>query len=749
MKKLKKFAIIAIRFFPVQLLFLQFKRNHLLLLLWLLLFGLITQSVGVKMGLPYLFLSPEYYGKVNWLSFFILGFSIGGFFMAFHLYSYIIFGPSFPFIATLARPFYKFCVNNSSIPTLFYIVILFNIYDIQANQELRSTSEILIHFVALTAGIILFITVSVLYFFKTNIEFQKLRLNKRKNLHSSAGTLFAKKKYWFEGYDTHTYQPSYYFSNPGKILLAREAKHYDRHILREVFKQNHLNASLFEVAMIVSFLLLGIFQDFSPIQIPSGASSILLFTVLLMVITIFYSWFKGWAITVIVLFFIGLNLLSVYGGFLQPKTYAYGLSYRDKPTYDLAHLKTIQYDTTSLNEDTKNQFAILDNWYKKSSHIQNKVKPKLVIVNSSGGGLRAAMWTMYILQQLDVKSSGDFFPNVHMITGASGGMIGASYYRELYLQSLTDSSVNISDSVYLDKISSDLLNSVAFNLASHDIFLRFKKKEIDGKTYLMDRGYAFEQQLNYNTDSILDKPLEAYAIPEFLAEVPQMLFTPTIINDGRRMLIATQPLGFMNGVNYENKAIGPENVEYLKLFRNNDALRTRFTSILRMSSTFPYVLPMVTLPTNPEIQVMDAGIRDNYGTKTTVRFIAGIKEWLAEHTSGVVVVEIRDINKDYDVENTKKMSLFERLLRPASNFYGNFQHAQEYNAEELFEGNFAGDVPVERVTFILRKDPTELISLSWHLTQREKNDIKRIFNNEYNNTQIEKLFELLNLNKVE
>jgi len=91
------------------------------------------------------------------------------------------------------------------------------------------------------------------------------------------------------------------------------------------------------------------------------------------------------------------------------------------------------------------------------------------------------------------------------------------------------------------------------------------------------------------------------------------------------------------------------------------------------------------------------------------------------------------------------MSLFERLLKPASNFYGNFQHAQEYNAEELFESGFCGDVPVERVTFILRKDPTELISLSWHLTQREKNDIKRIFKNEYNDGQIQLLFELLNL----
>lgn len=164
-----------------------------------------------------------------------------------------------------------------------------------------------------------------------------------------------------------------------------------------------------------------------------------------------------------------------------------------------------------------------------------------------------------------------------------------------------------------------------------------------------------------------------------------------------------------------------------------------------MNSTFPYVLPMVSLPTLPEIQVMDAGIRDNYGTKTTVRFIAGIKDWLAEHTSGVVIVEIRDINKDYNMVGPEQSSLFDRLIKPISNFYGNFQHAQEYNADELFEGGYCDDVPVERVTFILRKDPSELISLSWHLTQREKNDIKRIYKNEYNTKQAEKLFELLNL----
>ena len=746
MKNFKKFSLIALRFFPVQLLFLQFKKSHLLLVLWIVLFGFVTQNIATKFGAPYLFLSPEYFGKVDWLSFFILGFSIGGYFMAFHLYSYIIMGPTFPFIATLGKPFYKFCINNSTIPILFYFTHLYNIYDVQANEELMGGLDIFIDILALTGGICLFIAISVFYFFKTNSDFQKIRINRKKNLHSSTGTLFTKKNYWFETHVSRTYQPSYYFASLGKVMVARQAKHYDRHVLREVFKQNHLNASVFEIAMIVSFLLLGLFQDYSPIQIPSGASFILLCTVLLMVVTVFYSWFKGWAISILVIVALLLNFISINTDFLQPKNFVYGLSYNHKQAYNLEQLKSIQFDLLAIENDLKHQYAILDNWYAKASVLQNKVKPKLIIVNSSGGGLRSAMWTTYILQELDKQTGGDFYPNVHMITGASGGMIGAAYYRELYLLSIKDSAFNLTDSTFLDNISKDLLNSVAFNLASHDIFLRFKKMEIDGKTYLMDRGYAFEQQLNFNTNNVLDKHLEEFIVPEYLSEIPQMIFTPTIINDGRRLIISAQPMAFLNGLDYSTKAIGPENVEFIKLFQNNEAMRTKFTSILRMNSTFPYILPMVSLPTTPEILVMDAGIRDNYGTKTTVRFITGIQEWLAEKPSGVVVVEIRDINKDYDLENTNQLSLFEKLIKPASNFYGNFQHAQEYNAEELFETGKLGGVPVDRITFVLRRDPGEKISLSWHLTQREKMEIKRIFHNEYNSREMTRLKKLLNLN---
>jgi hypothetical protein len=324
-------------------------------------------------------------------------------------------------------------------------------------------------------------------------------------------------------------------------------------------------------------------------------------------------------------------------------------------------------------------------------------------------------------------------------------MVGAAYFRDVCYQ--TPFSERLANKEkYLKSISKDLLNSVAFNLAAHDIFLRYRTFDYKGQTYLKDRGFSFENQLNKNTDYMMDKTLGDYYQPEKNADMPLMIFTPTIINDGRRLVIGTQPYGFLNGAHFDKKTIGPENVEFTKLFSNNTVENVRFTSVLRMNSTFPYILPMVALPTSPEVRVMDAGIRDNYGTKTTARYIMALREWLAENTSGVVLVEIRDIDKDYDMYQTEEFSLFERVTKPAGNFYGNFYQSQEFNGAELLESNVCDDLPIEVLTFVLRKDPTERIALSWHLTQREKNDIKRTFRNQRNQNELSKLVHLITNN---
>ena len=82
-----------------------------------------------------------------------------------------------------------------------------------------------------------------------------------------------------------------------------------------------------------------------------------------------------------------------------------------------------------VDADRQNMISILENWKKN----QDSAKPLLVVLNTSGGGHRSATFTMSILQHLDSITNGAIMKKIFLISGASGGMIGAAYFRELYL----------------------------------------------------------------------------------------------------------------------------------------------------------------------------------------------------------------------------------------------------------------------------------------------------------------------------
>ncbi|MBK7573278.1 MAG: hypothetical protein IPI10_17350 [Bacteroidetes bacterium] len=71
--------------FPIQLLIVLLKKNHLLLLYWIILFGWVTNSSSQTFGIPYLFLDPEYMATVGFTSFLIIGFATGSFIMVFNI----------------------------------------------------------------------------------------------------------------------------------------------------------------------------------------------------------------------------------------------------------------------------------------------------------------------------------------------------------------------------------------------------------------------------------------------------------------------------------------------------------------------------------------------------------------------------------------------------------------------------------------------------------------------------------------
>ena len=703
-------------FFPIHLIFSQVKFNIVVLFYWAFLFAVVNGFFGVSFGLPYLFLSPEYLGETTYMSFLLLGVSIGGFIMAFHTYSYIRLGPFYPFIATLSRPYFKFCVNNSTIPFLFLLNVSWKIWSFQRSQELLDWFDIIVFISALILGATLFILLAFIYFFPTNKDLFRMTGKRSEDYvgaESNIKTSFHKKQRWFEHFvrskdDTYTYIGSKF-----RVKKSRSCHHYDISILNKVFVQNYTNATFFEVTLIISFIVLGLFRDNEVFQVPAAVSIMMLITILLMLISAFFSWFKRWTYVIIILILVGMNNLSKSSYLFQFQSNAFGLSYLEKDIKPYSPVAINNLVTLEMmNTDKATYLEVLRNWKEK----QLVDKPKLVILNTSGGGLRSALWTFKVVRDLDSMTQGEFSNSMHLITGASGGMIGASYYRDLLLDKAEGRIASTESNYFLDNVSKDLLNRIAFSISTSDIFFRMQNVEYNGQSYPKDRGYAFEQQLIKNLDGSLDKSLGDYFEPEKNAVIPTMIFTPTIVNDGRRLLVSSQQLSFLQQ-KYARDTMGVrpiiENVEYQKFFEGSNPNDIRFTTVLRMNATFPYIMPMVTMPTHPGMQVMDAGIRDNYGTKTTIAFIHALEEWIRENTSGVIIVKVRDSKKQLKGEEYKQVGMFDKLFLPFGNMYGNFPRVQDLNQDELIMNSpLYKDGLVNVVTFNLRESPEDKISLS-------------------------------------
>src|SRR4029079_16355655 len=123
---------------------------------------------------------------------------------------------------------------------------------------------------------------------------------------------------------------------------------------------------------------------------------------------------------------------------------------------------------------------------------------------------------------------------------------------------------------------------------------------------------------------------------------------------GRRALISNLDLAFLtrndgpHGVQaatYSRPA-----VELLRVLPSTANLS--IASIARMSASFPYVTPASELPTYPHRHVVDAGYWDNYGVAVAVSWLSENLECIAKETSGVALIQIRDMDKSRFIDST-------------------------------------------------------------------------------------------------
>jgi len=735
---------------------LDFKKNQLLLLFWLLFFGIITNSVAPRYGVAYLFWGPEYFDKISILSYFITGFACGGFVMSYNIASYIKNAFRFPFLATLRNPFLRYCLNNFILPLSFTLLYCYQIYCFLRAEDIFSTTQIILMILSFLGGNLFFVFIAFTYFFGTNKDITKLYgiqhsetspLSKEKTrLKSSTNETGERNPYLIK--ESRDWYVETYLATPFRIRLVRSVRHYKKEMLKAVLKQNHKAAFSFQILSIISLIGLGLFSDIRAINIPASASIFLLFTMFIMLFSSFYTWFRGWSTAIFIVFLIAFNYLHKVN-FLSSSGKAYGLSYQlGKANYDYDNFKTNDVNYTQLNQDIDATIGILNKWKIKNTDKQNPTKkPKMVFINVSGGGVRSSLWTLHTLQFADSLSKGKLLSQTQLITGSSGGMVGAAYLRELYLLKQKNKIDSYYDAKYKTKISKDILNPIAFTVATSEWLFPLKTFVVNKQLYHQDRGYAFEQTLLENTDSVFSKQLSFYKLLESNSYIPMMVFSPSIVNDGRKMLISPVGISYLTQNSktektHYNKLF--DAIEYSRVFKNQNAHQTLFTSVLRMSATFPYISPVVSLPSEPRIEIMDAGLRDNYGIETSFRFIKAFNDWIAANTSGIIIIQIRDKHKNIPIDDNPSQSLFQALARPMGSFYGNLFQVQDFNQHQQIQ---YADVwcksPIDIIDLQLRNEKDDRISLSWHLTNKEKRKVLESLYLPENQEAVKRIVELL------
>lgn len=734
--------------FPVQLLLLHLRSNLLLMSLWVILLLMMSGSLGRRLGLQYLFLDPEYLGAVNFFSFYIVGLSLGGFFMSWNLTTYLLTAQHFPFLASLKRPFTKFSINNLLLPLAFGLFYLILIGYFQDHYQGLSFGHNLLHLAALGLGALTLVLGYSLYFRLTNRDISYYHRGTAPpnlaNMHIPPGRRKADLDYM--KLDRNRLKVWTYLGENLKPRLVRSVAHYESRLLLNIFKQNHLNALALQLLSMMSLLILGYLVDWELFRIPAAASIIILFSLLIAFIGALTYWFAEWRAFVIVSLLLFINYLTSFGVFNHPN-FAYGLKYGpERAAYTYENLERV-CDDSQVTTDLATTTEILN---ARVAQMQSAAeKPKIIFLCASGGGLKAAAWSTHVVQTADSLSKGRLINQSVLMTGASGGMLGLAYLRELYLREKQGEEIKLYEREYLDRITLDLLNSVAFTIVSNDLFLPWRRFEYAGERYFRDRGYVFEQQFNENTMGILDKPLMAYQKPEQKGTIPMLYLSPAIVNDGRQMIISpqgvsfmmTSPIGLARNDVYEIDA-----VDFRWLLHEQGADSLRFLTGLRMNATYPYVLPTVHLPTEPQITLVDAGFRDNYGIQAATRFIQVYQDWIQENTSGVILVQVTSSEKIEEIPSSATNGIVESLFNPLG-IAGKVLDVQElqYDNTLSFVHDLLGEEQFELIRFIYRPSNEKKLeaSVSFHLTQQEKEDVLQAMDLEQNQASMKRLLELL------
>ena len=730
-------------FLPVQLLLLHFRKYRLLLVFWLLLYFTITGNLASHYGAYSLFLAPEYLGYTNFTGMYLLGGALCVFMMTWHITTFIAHSKRMPYMGATRQAFIIYSINNSIVPVVFLIFYSTISVRFMLYEENYPVGRVLLLQSGLYLGLTSITFLSFAYFFSVSRDSFKSVVSKITNPSRIRDIV---------PYDSLDLEldiiPARSFIS-GKLRIERstDLEPYHPRVLGMVLRRHHRNVIFGTFICYVLLVLLGSFKEQPLLRVPAVCGFLLLFSIVMGLVAAVKYFLKSWDAIGWVFIILTLSFL-VERKIVDIRSVAYGLDYERQdtvPVYNYSNLKEI-FTRERYENDKSQEEDRLTAWRARNS-TSDTDRPPIVVVNVSGGGSRSAYWTFRALQYADSLSGGQLFKHTVMITGASGGMIGATLWRNLHDENLKGTIQNPYLSRYQDDVGKDLLNSIIFSLASVDLITPFNKVKMGGFSYSKDRGYAMEEELINNSEGLLGNTVASRGAREKAGIIPQTIFSGTVVNDGRKLLMTAQPAAYLTQPEFSLKDANPQidAVDFMTFFKSRHAENLRFATAIRMNATFPFILPVVKLPGDPAMNVMDAGLRDNFGSEVTGRYLFAMRKWIEQYAGEVIQLEVRDTRENFVGTPVDESSLMGMLSDPIFSIQNRWEAFQSFNRSYMkdFEPDFLkGHLHILTMRYYPRQN-NKNAELNFHLTQNEKEDLYKSIYHAENQKMVKKLMTLL------
>jgi hypothetical protein len=178
--------------------------------------------------------------------------------------------------------------------------------------------------------------------------------------------------------------------------------------------------------------------------------------------------------------------------------------------------------------------AFIGDWWDEGR--QAACDDRAWFVSSEGGGIRAAMWTVLVLNELDAATEGRLWPCTMAVSGVSGGSLGLATFAVHW----RESHGRINGTGLVEFLQGDFLAPVLGSMFGADLLQRV----LPGRLFT-DRGQAlegawvsaFQKRLIENEGSHgLAMPLSEMAFDREGRALPALLLNTTIVDDGRRLI---------------------------------------------------------------------------------------------------------------------------------------------------------------------------------------------------------------------